>query len=82
MTVSSLMRAHDVRALLELTALVQLTEALDDLIVRNEMRPGDAVAEHCAESFRRRREGVAAQRDALIASLALRGGEIDAVSER
>ena len=78
------MRAHDVRALLELTALVQLGEALDELIARNEARPGDAVAEHCAESFRRRREGVTAQRDALIASLALRGGELDAdaVGER
>lgn len=72
------MRAHDVRALLELTALVQLLDALDELIARNEEHPGDAVAEHCAESFRRRREGVIAQRDALIASLSLRGGEVDA----
>jgi hypothetical protein len=71
MTTSSLLRTQDLHALLEACALARLGDALDALIAAEEARAAtDAVAEYCAASFRRRRDAVRADHQAVIARIA------------
>jgi hypothetical protein len=70
MTTSSLLRSQDLHALLEACALARLGDALDALIAAEESRAAtDAVAEYCAAAFRRRRDGVRADHQAVLARL-------------
>jgi hypothetical protein len=68
MEVESFVRAHEVRALLEATAIVRLFDAFDALIAEAEAdaAAGDAIAAHCADSFRRRREALAREHQDLV----------------
>ncbi len=71
MTASSLLRSQDVRALLEACALARLGDALDELIAIEDERAGkDAVAEYCAASFRRRRDAIRAEHQAVLDRMA------------
>jgi hypothetical protein len=68
-TVSSFIRAQEVRALLEACALGKLISALEILIESEEERAAtDVVAEHALESLRRRHARLKAERASLIAS--------------
>lgn len=68
MEVDTFVRAHEVRALLEATAIVRLFDAFDVLIAEAdaEAATGDAIAAHCADSFRRRRELLAREHGDLV----------------
>jgi hypothetical protein len=67
MEVASFVRTHDVRALLEATAIVRLVDAFDALIVQAEKTAAsDAIAEHCAASWRRRRDVLLQEYRALL----------------
>lgn len=50
-------RAHQVRALLEQTAIVRLVDAMDTMIAQA-AAGGDALSEHCAISWQRRRDAL------------------------
>jgi hypothetical protein len=67
METTTFLRATEVRALLEATAIVRLVDAIDQLIADADRRAAtDAIAEHCAESWRRRREALLAEHAALL----------------
>jgi hypothetical protein len=71
MTASSLLRSQDVHALLEACALARLGDALDELIAIEDERAGtDAVAEYCAAAFRRRRDAIRAEHQAVLDRIA------------
>ena len=54
MEITSFIRAHRVRALLEARAIVHLVDTLNALIAEAESAaPGDAIAEHSARSWPR-----------------------------
>jgi hypothetical protein len=64
----SFLRAQELRALLEAAAVARLFDALEALIAQAEadtMR-GDAIAEHLAASFRRRRADLVREHAALV----------------
>ncbi len=66
METTTFVRTLEVRALLEATAIVRLVDALDALIEDAERRaPADALAEHCAISWRRRRDALLSEHAAL-----------------
>ncbi|HZO94546.1 MAG TPA: hypothetical protein VFB22_12395 [Candidatus Baltobacteraceae bacterium] len=66
-TLTEFVRAHEVRALLEATAIARLVDALDELIAdADRLAAGDAIAEQCAVSWRRRREALLAEHAALL----------------
>lgn len=66
MEVASYLRAHQARALLESSAIFRLIEAFDDLIAEAERTAEhDAIAEHCVVSWRRRRDALYAEYQAL-----------------
>ena len=66
-TMTAFLRGHEVRALLEATAIARLVGTLDELIAEAELRAGDdAIAEHCAISWRRRREALLGEHAALL----------------
>ena len=57
----------EVRALLEATAIARLVDALDIIIADAEERAErDAIAEHCAGSWRRRRDALLAEHARLM----------------
>jgi hypothetical protein len=67
METTTFVRALDVRALLEATAIVRLVETLDTIIADADLRAGtDAIAEHCATSWRRRRDALLSEHAALV----------------
>ena len=67
METTTFMRGLEIRALLEATAIVRLVETLDAIIADAERRaPHDAIAEHCAASWRRRRDMLLAEHAALV----------------
>jgi hypothetical protein len=67
METTTFLRGTEVRALLEATAIVRLVDALDQLIAGAEkLAATDAIAEHCAESWRRRRDALLAEHAALV----------------
>jgi len=67
MDTMTFMRATEVCALLEATAIARLVDALDALIADAERRaPTDALAEHCAHSWRRRRDALLDEHAALV----------------
>jgi hypothetical protein len=71
MTASSLLRSQDVHALLEACALARLGDALDQLIAIEDRRAAtDAVSEYCAAAFRRRRDAIRAEHQALLDRIA------------
>jgi len=64
----SFLRAQELRALLEAAAVARIFDVLEALIGEadaNAMR-GDAVAEHLAVSFRRRRDALVREHAALV----------------
>ena len=66
METMTFVRAQEVRALLEATAIVRLVDAIDAIIAEAERNAAhDAIAEHCAASWRRRREALLAEHAAL-----------------
>ena len=70
MEITSFIRAHQMRALLEARAIVELVDTLDILIAEAESAGvGDAIAEHSAQSWRRRREALIAEHQALVGEL-------------
>lgn len=67
METTTFVRALDVRALLEATAIVRLVDALDGMIAAAEAAAKtDAIAEHCAISWRRRRDALMNEHAALV----------------
>ena len=67
METTTFLRAAEVRALLEATAIVRLVDAIDQLIADADRRAAtDAIAEHCAESWRRRRDALLTEHAALL----------------
>lgn len=67
METMSFVRAHEVRALLEATAIVRLVDALDQLVAEADRNAHtDAIAEHCAASWRRRRDALMNEHAALV----------------
>ena len=71
MTASSLLRSQDMHALLEACALARLGDALDELIAIEDARSAtDAVAEYCATAFRRRRDAIRAEHEAVLDRIA------------
>lgn len=67
METTTFVRAMDVRALLEGTAIVRLIDALDEMIAAADAKAaGDAIAEHCAASWRRRRDALVHEHAALV----------------
>ena len=66
METTTFVRTMELRALLEATAIARLVDALDALIDDAERRaPTDALAEHCAASWRRRRDALLSEHTAL-----------------
>jgi len=66
-TMTAFLRGHEVRALLEATAIARLVGTLDQLIAEAELRAAeDAIAEHCAASWRRRRDALLGEHAALV----------------
>jgi len=66
METMTFVRTMEVRALLEATAIVRLVDALDALIADADRRAAtDALAEHCAASWRRRRDALLTEHAAL-----------------
>jgi len=64
---TTFLRAHELRALLEASAIARLVETLDGLIAEADSRAsGDALAEHCALSWRRRRDALLGEHAALL----------------
>ncbi len=64
---TAFVRGHEVRALLEATAIARLVASIDALIADAELRAGDdAIAEHCAVSWRRRRDALLTEHAALL----------------
>ncbi|HEX3463168.1 MAG TPA: hypothetical protein VHS78_03830 [Candidatus Elarobacter sp.] len=60
-------RGMELRALLEATAISRLVETMDQLIADAEARAkNDAIAEHCAASWRRRRDALLDEHAALL----------------
>jgi hypothetical protein len=68
MEVDTFVRAHEVRALLEATAIARLVDTFDILIAEAEAEAatGDAIASHCVDSFRRRRDALAREHVDLL----------------
>lgn len=67
METTTFMRAMELRALLEATAILRLVDTLDVMIADAEKRAkNDAIAEHCAASWRRRRDALLVEHAALI----------------
>ncbi len=67
METTTFVRTMELRALLEATAIVRLVDALDALIDDADRRAGkDALAEHCAVSWRRRRDALLSEHAALL----------------
>ncbi|HEX3549004.1 MAG TPA: hypothetical protein VHT53_01430 [Candidatus Elarobacter sp.] len=67
METMTFVRTMEVRALLEATAIMRLVDALDALIADAESRSAnDAIAEHAATSWRRRREALLSEHAALV----------------
>jgi hypothetical protein len=59
METMTFVRGLEIRALLEATSIVRLVDALDQLIAEaDRTADADAIAEHCAASWRRRREAL------------------------
>lgn len=60
-------RGLELRALLEATAISRLVETMDQLIADADARAkNDAIAEHCAASWRRRRDALVEEHTALL----------------
>jgi hypothetical protein len=69
METMTFVRSLEARALLEATAIVRLVDALDALIDDAEERAqNDAIAEHCAASWRQRRDALLTEHAALVSS--------------
>ncbi len=67
METMTFVRTMEMRALLEATAIARLVDAMDALIADAEARSAnDALAEHCASSWRRRREALLSEHAALV----------------
>lgn len=67
METTTFIRGMEVRALLEATAIVRLVDTLDALIAEAERNAEhDAIAEHCAASWRRRRDALLVEHAALV----------------
>jgi hypothetical protein len=67
METTAFMRALELRALLEATAILRLVESLDTIIEDAEARAADdAIAEHCAASWRRRRDALLTEYASLV----------------
>jgi hypothetical protein len=67
METTTFVRGLELRALLEATAIARLVDALDAIIAQAEPRAaGDAIAEHCVASWRRRRDALLAEHAALV----------------
>ena len=67
METMTFVRTLEARALLEATSIVRLVDAIDALIADAECRAGDdAIAEHCAVSWRRRRDAWLTEHAALV----------------
>ena len=67
METTTFVRALEVRALLEATAIVRLVEILDAAITDAQSRAAtDAIAEHCAASWRQRRAALLIEHAALV----------------
>ena len=70
MDVSLFVRAQRLRALLEANAIARLIAALDVMIEDADREASDdAVSEHCAESWRRRRAALLDEHRALVGEL-------------
>jgi hypothetical protein len=66
-TMTAFLRGHEVRALLEATAIARLVATFDELIAEAERHAADdAIAEHCAISWRRRRDALLSEHAALL----------------
>ena len=67
METMTFVRGLEARALLEATSIVRLVDALDLLIAEAERNAhADAIAEHCASSWRRRRDALMNEHAALV----------------
>jgi hypothetical protein len=67
METTAFMRGLELRALLEATAILRLVESLDTIIADAEARAeDDAIAEHCAASWRRRRDALLVEYASLV----------------
>ena len=67
METTTFVRTMELRALLEATAIVRLVDAIDAMIADADARAShDAIAEHCAASWRRRRDALLSEHAALV----------------
>jgi hypothetical protein len=67
METTTFIRGLEMRALLEATAIVRLVETIEESIAKADaLAPTDAIAEHCAASWRRRRDALLAEHAALL----------------
>lgn len=67
METTTFVRTMELRALLEATAIARLVDTMDALIADADARSAnDALAEHCAQSWRRRREALVHEHAALV----------------
>lgn len=70
MDVATFLRGAELRALLEATAIVRLVDTIDAMIADAESRADvDALAAHCAESWRMRRDALLAEHGTLVPQL-------------
>ena len=67
METTTFVRALELRALLEATAIARLVDTLDRMIAEADAKASaDAIAEHCAVSWRRRRDALLEEHAALL----------------
>ncbi|HEY0614725.1 MAG TPA: hypothetical protein VGC96_08790 [Candidatus Elarobacter sp.] len=66
METTTFLRGMELRALLEATAIVRLVDTFDQIIAEAEQKAAtDVLAEHCAASWRRRRDALLTEHAAL-----------------
>lgn len=69
METTTFVRSMQLRALLEANAIARLVDTLDALIADADARAADdIIAEHCATSWRRRRDALLNEHAALLAA--------------
>ena len=67
METMAFVRGRELCALLEATAIARLVESMDKIIAEADARAADdAIAEHCAASWRRRRQALLTEYVALL----------------
>lgn len=70
MDVETFLRGAELRALLEATAIVRLVDVIDAMIADAESRADvDAIAAHCAQTWRMRRDALLAEHATLVPQL-------------